>query len=69
MTPVAFFWGSSTGSPSLPPHPTPGSVEAQELPAGNSHGRISSGKDLLTCSSPLTQVVTSNLVPLARQAA
>lgn len=29
--------------------------------------RISSGKDLLTCPSPLTQVITSNLFPLARQ--
>lgn len=29
--------------------------------------RISSGKDLLTCPSPLTQVLTGNLVPLARQ--
>lgn len=57
------------GSPFLPTHPAPGSVEAQELPAGNSHSRISSGKDLLTCSSPMTQVITSNLVPLARQAA
>lgn len=67
MTPVAFFWGSSMGSPFLPTHHThtrpPGSAEAQELPAGNSHSRISSGKDLLTCSSPLTQVITSTWFP------
>lgn len=29
--------------------------------------RISSGKDLLTCPSPLTQVLTGSLVPLAQQ--
>lgn len=62
MTPVALgvFHGEPPflPAPSLCPRKCGG--PGQELPP--CAGRISSGKDLLTCSSPLTQVTTSNLL-------
>lgn len=67
MTPVAL--GVFRGEPPFLPAPSlcprkcggPG----QELPP--CARRITSGKDLLTCSSPLTQVTTSNLLWAGRQ--
>lgn len=63
----AAFWLSFMGNPFFPAPLGPEVQRPRSCLLATASSRISSGKDLLTCSSPLTQVVTSNLVPLARQ--